>query len=205
MIGLLALLEHMAEAQQPPQCRPIVYLESQLRRVTGSVMAECHPPHTVPFGNWGVNTSLPSSRNNRDQFRGWKPKTGTKGQWNSCTDWHPWTTNNGYRKQKADPDDDRTSGWRPYPRSDNWETCEGFVPEVHNEDDVELSPYELDWPCCDQKITTLEYGDFVVDITCSDPWTCDGASEWREQESVDDSGVTARVRVVYQAREVPSY
>ena len=204
-VALLASLDHLAEAQQPPQCRPIVKLESQLRRVTGSVMTECTGIHSKPFGNWGVKTNLPSSKTNRDQFRGWNPRTGIKGEWNSCTDWYPTRTNDGYRKQKADPDDDRVSGWRPYQRGDMWERCEDFVPEVQSVPNVKLELFELDPGCCDQKFTTLSYGDFDIDISCSDPWTCDGASEWREQESVDASGVTARVRAVYEARAVPTY
>lgn len=143
-IAIFALFGHLAEAQQPPQCRPIVKLESQLRRVTGSVMAECAGGiHSAPFGNWGVETSLPSRRNNRDQFRGWNPRTGIEGQWNSCTDHFPTRTNNGYRKQKADPDD-RVSGWKLRPRGDAWERCEDFVPEVYHVNDVKLMPYELD-------------------------------------------------------------
>ena len=205
-LAVTLLTPLVAEAQQPPQCRPTVQLESQLRRVTGSVMAECTGIHTKPFGNWGVNTNLPSSRNNRDQFRGWLGSTtSVKGQWNSCTDWYPTRTNDGYRKQKAYPDDDRISGWRPYQRSDTWEQCEGFVPEVHSVNNVKLELYELDAPCCDQKITILGYGSFDIEISCSDPWTCDGASEWRVQDSVDNTGVTARVRAVYKARSVPTY
>lgn len=85
VIALAATFASPAAAQWPmPACRVTVSLENQLRRVTGTVMEECPGIHSAPFGNWGVESDY-DSRKDKDQFRGWKPRWGTKGQWNSCT------------------------------------------------------------------------------------------------------------------------
>jgi hypothetical protein len=42
--------------------------------------------HSVPWGNWGVNSNL-GTRLNTDQFQGWRqPCTNTKVEWNSCSE-----------------------------------------------------------------------------------------------------------------------
>ena len=62
--------------------------------------------------------------------------------------------------------------------------------------------WELDNPGNDDHVSTLEYGNFDVDISCSGPWTCSGQSAWRLQHSVDETGVTARARIRVSARAV---
>lgn len=198
------MLTPLVEAQQPPTCQPTVYIDNQLRRLTGEVMVECGNEcviifglricHSAPFGNWGVDSTF-SRKTNKDQFRGWFPEHG-HGQWNSCTedytdeDEH---TNDGYKRQKADPDDEQVGGWKPLRRGRPWRTCENYVPEVYSVEDIEMALFELDKPGSNDYVTTLEYGDFDVVITCSDPWTCDGAASWRTQHSVDETGVTTQI------------
>jgi hypothetical protein len=42
--------------------------------------------HSVPWGNWGVNSNL-GRRLDTDQFQGWRqPCTNTKVEWNSCSE-----------------------------------------------------------------------------------------------------------------------
>ena len=211
-VALLVPLSQLAEAQQPSQCQLVVHIDNQIRRVRGTVMVECgdecpFPPfwcHSAPFGNWGVDTSLPSSRTNKDQFRGWKGASSSiKGQWNSCTAQYyggRWV-NDGRGRQKAHPDDARIGGWKPYRGTRNME-CSQYVPEVYSVDDVEMALYELDWPDRDDYITTLEYGDFDVQMTCSDNWNCSGTSSWRSQDSVDSTGVSAQARIRVITRRV---
>lgn len=215
LLALLAPLSRPAEAQLS-QCHVNVIIDNQVRRVRGTVEVECgggecpFPPfcHTPPFGNWGVDTSLPSSRNNRDQFRGWKgSRSSIKGQWNSCTTYRILVPpgpryNDGYGRQRADPDDARIGGWKSHRGPDNNMTCSRYMPEVYSVDDVEMVLYELDSPGRDDYITTLEYGDFDVQITCSGDWNCSGTSSWRSQNSVDSTGVSAQARIrVVTSRE----
>lgn len=208
-VALLAPLSDLAEAQLS-QCHVNVFVENQVRRVRGTVAVECgcffrQFCHSAPWGNWGVDTSLPSSRTNRDQFRGWYGRTSDiKGQWNSCTaQYHAggWV-NDGRGRQKAYPDDARIGGWTSDRGPDNNMTCSRYVPEVYSVDDVEMVLYELDRPDSDDYITTLEYGDFDVQITCSGDWNCSGTSSWRSQNSVDSTGVSAQARIrVVTSRE----
>ena len=59
------------------------------RYVFGSVNTECTGPfHTVPFGNWGVESNH-GSQYDGFQFRGWKYLGGSWLQWNSCTNQYP--------------------------------------------------------------------------------------------------------------------
>lgn len=206
-VALLAPLSHLAEAQIS-QCHVNVFLENQIRRVRGTVRVECpchfRTCHTAPFGNWGVDTSLPSSRTDRDQFRGWKgPRSSVKGQWNSCTSpfaGGPW--NDGIGRQRADPDDVRITGRTSHRGPDNNMTCSRYMPEVYSVEDVEMVLYELDKPDSDDYITTLEYGDFDVQMACSGDWNCSGTSSWRSRNAPDSTGVSAQARIrVVTSRE----
>ena len=207
-VALLAPLSRSAEAQLS-QCHVNVIIDNQIRRVRGTVEVECSICcHSVPFGNWGVDTSLPSLRTNRDQFRGWKgSRSSIKGEWNSCTtrrsSFPPGPLyNDGPGRQRANPDDARIGGWTSDRGPDNNMTCSRYVPEVYSVDDVEMVLYEMDNPDSDDYITTLEYGDFDVQITCSGDWNCSGTSSWRSQNSVDSTGVSAQARIrVVTSRE----
>src|SRR5262249_42944408 len=47
---------------------------------------ECSGPiHSVPWGNWGVNSNVGTVRDT-DQFKGWRqPCSDVKVEWNSCS------------------------------------------------------------------------------------------------------------------------
>lgn len=189
-------------AQHASFCRTEKALENRLRRVRGRIMVECGNEcpvwplpfcHSAPFGNWGVDSKF-GPTTNRDQFRGWKNLDG-HGQWNSCTANYRNDFNDGPGRQKAAPDDPE------FVASDisaDWTACSYVTPEVHTERNVEMVLYELDWDGNDH-ITTLEYGDIDVQITCSNIWHCRGESPWRRQRSSDLTRVTAEARITYTA------
>jgi len=54
------------------------------------IIAECHFPHTPPWGMWGVASNV-GQKLSHGQFEGWGPMwEEIKRQWNSCTrDWPP--------------------------------------------------------------------------------------------------------------------
>lgn len=65
-------------------CRVELTMLNSTRHVVGEVNAECPPSwHSVPFGNWGVESNF-GSRGDSTQFTGWKWED-NKFQWNSCT------------------------------------------------------------------------------------------------------------------------
>jgi len=194
----------LVEAQIPePKCVTEISLENRLRRATGSIMVECGaecwpvPPfcHTAPFGNWGVDSNY-GPRTNKDQFRGWWPEHG-HGQWNSCTEWYPQYHNDGAPvRQKAHPDDTQVVATDT--EIDN-RPCGWFTPEVYTAEDIEMVIWELDFDG-DDRVATIEYGDISVRINCSTQLRCDGLSAWRQQTGINSAGVTAEVRIRYEAR-----
>ena len=70
-------------------CSVIFRMENKDRYCAGNVNEECPPSwHTVPFGNWGVDSNV-GSRIDDHQFQGWYPEDGWL-QWNSCTGDYPY-------------------------------------------------------------------------------------------------------------------
>lgn len=66
-----------------PYCVLSFHLRNDSRHVHDDYLTnECpgDPPHTPPFGNWGVNSPENQTPQDRDQFEGWNG-----GHWNSCT------------------------------------------------------------------------------------------------------------------------
>ncbi len=72
--------------------------QNRHRTVSGYLDAECAPVtfptqwHDPPWGNWGVSSNY-GSKENADQFKGWKRK-GRQRQWNSCTIYAEYTPPN---------------------------------------------------------------------------------------------------------------
>ena len=84
LISSLLLVPTLAHGQR---CVVDVVVLNVDRRVEGPISAECSRPHSIPFGNWGVEFPyFGSQRRMRDgyQFSGWKVEDGWL-QWNSCT------------------------------------------------------------------------------------------------------------------------
>lgn len=186
-------------------CRVDWHVKSRLRRLTGTVMVECGDEcvgvwcHSAPFGNWGVD-SVFSERHDGAQFRGWKLIDGHR-QWNSCTEQYydgPWT-NDGPRKQKADPDEAENAGGKT---TESPLACAGSLPEVRTFTNAQLKLYELDFPGYDDYVTTLRYGTVNLRIDCSDAWTCSGETPWLTQTWIDSTGVSADAKYGVKSRFV---
>lgn len=69
---------------------------NRLRRVTGSIHAECPGIHTAPFGNWGATSNF-GQRRNGHQFDGWCHNSYVCDNWGNCrvdcTDgWYEWNS-----------------------------------------------------------------------------------------------------------------
>ena len=196
-IGLIAPL---ADAQT--RCGMLGYLDNDTRRIsgTGTIMVECGDEcflgscEDAPWGNFGVASDF-GPKSDSSQFRGWKSWDG-KPQWNACTlQYYGGPYVNDGSGQKSDGSN--TVGRKSLGRSPNYRTCRDWVPEVKTVRDVEMVVYEMDrfLRTSDDKISTLEYGDIDVPLTCTSDWYCRGVSQWYTQESVDSSGLSARVRV----------
>lgn len=201
LVAALAIAP-LAEAQM---CQVTLELSSDLRRLTGTVMTECGGEcillwcEKAPWGNFGVNSDF-SRRRNTNQFRGWHPD-GSKREWNACTQQYyggPYV--NDGAGQKAAPDDERLVGSRAVATSNRGVSCREYLPEVHTAEDVDMAIYEMDRITKDDYITTLDYGDIDIRITCTSNWVCSGTSEWHEQEATNSAGVSARVRVWLSGR-----
>ena len=185
----------LAEAQS---CEVRSTLYSQNRKITGTVMEECGGEcfllwcEDAPFGNFGVNSDF-SQRSNSDQFRGWKAN-GSRQEWNACTLQYYGSIyfNDGAGRQTSDAS---KSVGTDYAWSYPGVTCEDFLPEVHTWDDVYMKIYEMDRWTPDDHVTTLNYGDIDIQITCSSPYRCDGTSDWTSENSTDSTGVAADVRI----------
>ena len=68
-----------------PRCVISVSLVNH-NRYAYQTAEECGPSlHSVPWGNWGVNSNV-GTRRDTDQFKGWgEPCEQTKVEWNSCS------------------------------------------------------------------------------------------------------------------------
>ena len=194
-----------AEAQLIQRCEVYLTLETQLRRVTGTVMTECGGEcvlfwcEDAPFGNWGVESDY-TRRSNTRQFPGWKPD-GSRSEWNSCTLQYydgPYV-NDGRGRQKSDSR--ARVGGNVFGQGPANDTCREYVAEVV-EGHADMTLYEMDRWTRDDRVTDLGYGTFDIPVTCSNDWTCDGVSEWQSQTSVDSTGVSAEARVKLRARRI---
>ena len=161
--------------------------------------------HSAPFGNWGVNSTW-GSRQDGNQFRGWKP-SGWQRQWNSCTPQYPPPSSDHYNaeggwSQRANPQSSEhyASGW--VLRGSSGLSCrymhDGAVWTSSNN---YMKLYELDKNDRDERVATISYGDIRVQITCRDTWDCQGESEWASPTYVNPSSseVFAKIQVRVQS------
>ena len=181
------------------RCTADLAFHNEVRRTHGQINVECSWPHTPPFGNWGVDSSH-GSRDDEDQFSGWKPKGGHN-QWNSCTRRnYPSEFQSGavIPAQWADPDvpfvyaTARIKG----PRG---QTCESWLPgRVYTIAGEYMRVYELDkgwiFGGADDWVATLLYGTINIPLTCAGPWSCTGQSPTYRPYS-GDAKITAGINV----------
>ena len=175
------------------------------RHLFGDVSEECGPGHTPPWGNWGVD-SPHGSRQDANQFAGWKPLGGHR-QWNSCTTNSPWRPGdvghwNFYNhppvqriEQIADPDNSNVYASNNFHLSG---TCENVMGGVFIYTGLYMKLYELDgggpFGGQDDHVTTLNYGSVSIPMSCAGAWSCTGQSGWISPIS-GNSDVTANIRL----------
>ena len=106
-VVLLGILPANLSAQGHGFCQLSYSGRNKDRKVMGPVSTECSAPHTVPFGNWGVNSNV-GSRIDGHQFQGWclnhwacdndgnceRHCTDRWYEWNSCTTSSLWAPTN---------------------------------------------------------------------------------------------------------------
>lgn len=168
-----------------------------LNRTThGEINVECSWPHSVPFGNWGVDSNY-DSREDGNQFRGWKWQSDGTREWNSCTklrnrdDFQEGAT---MPEQWADPGYTRVYGVARI-RGPRGETCASWLPgRVFAIANPFMRIYELDWPDADDWVAHLAYDHINIRVTCSGYWYCTGWSTVRSPIA-GDSVVTADIQV----------
>ena len=211
----------------PPSfpCTMQVDFYNKLRRLTGTVNAECYTGrlgHSAPFGNWGVRSNYGQFYDGH-QFSGWKYGDGWK-QWNSCTTREaafrgPSTCGVHYNdgritssthpqislcsRQKASPDSENRYARVFYPvgAPDSTQPCSYWVPGVQVFSGLRMELYELDaappfttLASDSDFVTTLRYPTVTVPISCTGG-RCSGESRWYAQQRVDNTGVTAQIKV----------
>lgn len=192
--------ERPVSANTCAACQVTLRPEDGVRRVFGlDLDLECPDENwsSQNWGNWGVDTGI-SNTWDGDQFKGWKDKDGHR-QWNSCTNGEGvdppdfvYYNDDGYTKQKADPDD-----WQYYANPSyviQWECAEAFDETIYTTYNNTLDVYELDdfWYSSDDYADTLSYGNLDVLISC-DGDNCFGESG--ETDSVNGSldRISARI------------
>lgn len=182
-------------AEALADCRVVVDLYNDQRRVPGEVNAECFGPHSWDqgYGNWGVVSNYGGVQDT-DQFAGWKPK-GRQRHWQSCTGERPrpncWHYNDrACTAQKAHPDNARKYASHTYAPGGLCNAIGVFT--INN---VFMHILELDWPDGDDPVASLLYGDIDVPLTCSNASSCRGQSSWIPATSGGGT-VSARVRIV---------
>ena len=196
------------------RCETTTIYENRTRRVFGTnIAAEClDDGHSVPFGNWGVDSNGGAPRNGY-QFPGWEkecprvfgipiyiPFYCNLLQWNSCTRDHSPTvypqyyTGNGYI-QVPRPDNTAvhasdTSQGHDGVTCRNKSTVASFVGN-------HMTLWELDpgkGRANDDQVANLTYPNINIPLTCSTEWDCHGSSAWLSP-SDGASAVSADIRI----------
>lgn len=189
------------------QDRPVIYAEpvpskcyldrsweNDNRSLFGVLKAECGGDlatcsgdtveHSVPYGNWGVDSQI-ASRNDTDQFAGWKWEDG-KRQWDSCT-------------LAGDAPQTSIHGMKRYAFHRGLvaeEACSevGLNGVVFTSQGNFMEIWELDWCDEDELVAKATYPNLNVVLSCSGD-TCTGASAWANPTSVVPNIITAKIRL----------
>lgn len=179
-------------------CQLTASFENRDRFMYGAPNTECSWPHSVPFGNWGVNSNA-GSQYDGHQFDGWchNPSrsdcSGTWYEWHSCRQEFPppnclyynapgcgaqVTTSpsevNTYARfvvwdqEVSEPSPDYQSGGCF--DLEGWEfTSSGNFTSLY-----EIDPW--DW---DDFVQTLYYPDTSAVLVCSDASDCSVSTDWK--------------------------
>jgi len=179
-------------------CRVGVVLQNSDRYVATAPEVECSEPHTVPWGNWGVDSNG-GIRYDGHQFQGWchNPPYWYLGCWESP--WYEWNSCRSYRPppnctyyNEPDCQNQRTTqGVNDHagfifgdynvsePTPDGYGGCrdlEDWPIGVYNN---YMTLYELDPNEADDFVQTLYFPNTSVTVQCSSPEYCYGEGLWQ--------------------------
>jgi hypothetical protein len=147
LIGWVTLLAVFVSPIRALACQIYIQDFNQHRRITAYVRAECGPSHSPPWGNGGVD-SVHGSKDNTDQFRGWKDMGSF--QWNWC--------NSG------------TEGYAPpnctylnYPSGSCWTQYNAPIGSASERRFAQYWSDDLPWPCSDYG-TIYTMNNYFMDI-----------------------------------------
>ena len=189
-------------------CRVNLSMLNSYRYVDGEVYKECGFWHSPPFGNWGVDSNV-GSRQDGDQFQGWKPSGGHH-QWNSCTkgEWeapdYRYYNWNSYTTQKGRGGANKYGGVM-YRMSVSYEDYDAIDEEwIGGCRDLDgltftisgnkMNLYELDRADRDDYVTTLGFSNVQVTLDCPDSGYCNSVSSpWVQSGS--NSIARAKIRL----------
>ena len=182
------------------RCTADLSFYNEVRRAHGQINVECPGIHSYPFGNWGVD-SAHGTREDGNQFSGWKPQNDGTHEWNSCTrvanssDFQPGAV---IPAQWADPDIPFVYATARY-KGPRGRTCESWLPgRVFTIAGEYMKVYELDplslFFGSDDWVATLLYGTINIPLTCTGPWYCTGRSQTYHPYS-GTSKITAGINV----------
>lgn len=126
VIGVLAIFflsfcpQKIKPAGSDYYCWVFFDMENKDRYCYGYVNTECSWPHSVPFGNWGVDSNV-GTRWDDHQFQGWYPTADKWMEWNSCyKDFPPpdiscnYFYNANYQPGQGCTEQETSGAWDPY-------------------------------------------------------------------------------------------
>jgi hypothetical protein len=204
---VVTALASIASGQTQPEvygCEMTIYTWNADRKVTGAVNTECGPIHSVPWGNWGVDSNF-QGRMDGHQFDGWKVLSGSSWhQWNSCT-WEYqapdcWHYNGDACMTQQTTRGDNLFGqtWNGY-----WAdyTCDALIGQVVSVNGLYMELWEIDphWND-DEHVATLDYPTVYLTMTNCDQMGCSDKGDYFEPTSVNPNVATAKVAISQEAR-----
>lgn len=195
-------------------CLLDVVYENSDRAVT-RCNQECPPSwHSLPWGNWGVDTSL-SRRVDGNQFPGWhvqyagqvvacRPEVAQQRHWNSCTQDHLpgdstyYNWPQGSYEYQYSGDAAQYASGRVYLNTNETAGCARFAGYTVVIDKNYMDLYELDCPDADDFIGRLNFHPLYIPLSACGYSACGvGAkSDWSrvDRQKVNFDGVTAKIR-----------
>ena len=193
LVTTLTVLLAIGESAFAQQGGCIVFgnLENRNRSVYAPplINAECVWPHSVPYGNWGVNSNH-GSRQDGDQYQGFFPSDGHE-EWNSCFDHTPYTLQN--TNQGNNDYGSFIVGWAGPGVPCYAMNLEGFV--VTSTGNY-MKLYELDPFDLDEWVATLSYPNVSATLTLSGGnWTGQSNWVWSTHRNPDVSDAQIRLYI----------
>lgn len=189
------------------QCQVTYELVNYGRTVGGAPNTECHWPHSVPFGNWGV-VSNGGSQVDGHQFDGWcrsnwvlypdgfqRQCSNTWYEWHSCYNFAPPPNCNFYNtpsctsQQTTQGENVHGGGFIaeffvPEPSEGYTQGgCRALQGQAFTTWNNWMSLYELDLNDWDDFVQTLHFPPTTATLSCGSASECQGESAWTNYSS----------------------